>query len=107
VCKTQNQNLVLNLLNLTTTLNKLHLSLVIQNELKYNNVRIQTKNIETTTSTPCTMKNYINTKKLAKHKYTMFWNFKSSNRNLRSQNLNFILNSQISLNMFILKLVHN
>jgi hypothetical protein len=32
---------------------------MIQNELKYNNVRIQAQNIETTTSTPCTMKNYI------------------------------------------------
>lgn len=32
-----------------------------------------------------------NTKKLAKHKYIMFWNFKSSNRNLRSQKLKFYI----------------
>jgi hypothetical protein len=32
---------MLNLLNLITTLNKLDLSLAIQNELNYNNVRIQ------------------------------------------------------------------
>jgi hypothetical protein len=41
VCKTQNENLLLNLLNITTTLNELDLSLVIQNELDCNNIRIQ------------------------------------------------------------------
>jgi len=39
---------MLNLLNIITTLNKLDLSLIIQNEFNYNNVKIQAQNIETT-----------------------------------------------------------
>jgi hypothetical protein len=73
-------------------------------------VGIQAQNIETITQTPCTIKNCINTKKPSKHKHTMtsmFWNLKSPKRDLRSQNLGFILNPQISLNLFTLELFHN
>ncbi len=51
------------------------------------------------------MKNYINRKKeLAKHKHIMFWNLKSSKRDLKSQNLSFIPNAQFNLNLFTPKL---
>ncbi len=48
------------------------------------------KTIQMKTQRPCTMKNYKNTK-FAKHKHTMFWNFKSPKKNLRSQKLGFYI----------------
>jgi hypothetical protein len=37
----------------------------------------------------------------------MFWNHKSPKRDLKLQNLGFIPNPQISLNLFTLELIHN
>lgn len=39
---------------------------MIKKELTYNNAKIQTQNIETTTQTPYIMKNYININKTCK-----------------------------------------
>jgi hypothetical protein len=43
---------------------------MIRKELTYNNAKIQTQNIETTTQTPYIMKNYINIKKNLKNMNT-------------------------------------
>ncbi len=50
---------------------------MIKKKLTYNNAKIQTQNMKTTTQTPYIMKNYINIKKIVKHEHTMFWNLKS------------------------------
>jgi hypothetical protein len=45
--------------------------------------------------------------KTSKIENITFWNFKSPKKDLRLQNLGFIPNPQIKLNLFTLKLVHN
>ncbi len=45
--------------------------------------------------------------KTCKIESIMFWNFKSPKKDLKLQNLGFIPNPQISLNLFTLELIHN
>jgi hypothetical protein len=78
-----------------------------QNELTYNTYESKPKNIENeNTNTMCDEK-YINIRKTCKTYHIIFLHLKSSKKDLRSQNLSFIPNSQINLNMFSLELVHS
>jgi hypothetical protein len=84
---------MLNLLNLVTTLNKLNPFLVIQNELICNTHESKPKNIkhECKHKHHVKMKTCTNIKKTCKTYHTMFWNFKSPKKYLKSQNLGFMV----------------
>jgi hypothetical protein len=88
---------MLNLLNLTITLNKLDPFLVIQNELICNTHESKPKNIknECKHKHHVKMKTCTNIKKTWKTYHTMFWNLKSPKTKFEITKLGFYINPQV------------